>query len=145
MADIDDIIGSLAKKFSGNMLDDETKKPEPVPERTYQAPERREYTTGPSRQGSFADGGKLFPSDKMALRHYSSPVSMPKRPPVLISEFSDDDLEWMLSTAAKRSWEFKDWLEVIGLPTDLHEKHDATIYGFVARAFLKRKQEAHQR
>jgi hypothetical protein len=149
MSDLDDIIGSLAKKYNGNMLDDETKKKEekkPAP-RSYDlgdfddAPRRTSSSSG----GSFENGTKLFPSERMALRHMTSDIIMPKRAAVLISVFPDDELQWMMDTPAKRTWSFQDWLEVIGLPRDLHEKHDFTIYPLMARTFLKRKDEAHRK
>jgi hypothetical protein len=148
MSDLDDIIGSLAKKYNGGMLDDETKKKEKPAPRSYDlgsfdeaVPRRSLHLSG----GSFSDGTKLYPSERMALRDTSSRIIMPQRAHILISTYADDELEWMMSTPVKRHWSFQDWLEVIGLPRDLHEKHDSTIYPLMARTFLKRKEEAHRR
>jgi hypothetical protein len=148
MKDIDEITAALAKRYAGSLLDDGKKKEEPKPvERLTATDDRDEYFSRPRQSSgsgaSFASGGKLFPSERMALRSFSSQVIRPSRPPVMLSQYSDDELDWMLNTPAKRGWTFEDWLEVIGLPRDLHEKHDLSIYGFAARAYLKRKQEAH--
>jgi hypothetical protein len=155
MSDLDDIMGSLAKKFSGNMLDDETKKKEVVPPaRTTDSFARsspREYssysgssTSSGNYGGSYANGPKIFPSERMALRSPGSDIIMPKRPRYLISTLPEDELMFMISTPCKRHWEFRDWLEVAGFPVDLHEKYDYTSYPTIARAFLKRKEECHR-
>lgn len=148
MKDIDEITDALAKRYAGNLLDDDKPKEVAKPVREYTTGRDTEITyesSGYSQAPSYASGGKLFPMDRMALRDYSKPnaKATPTRGQVLISVFSDDELEFMFSTPVKRGWMFEDWLEVIGLPRDLHEKHDASIYGFAARAFLKRKSEAH--
>ena len=75
----------------------------------------------------------------------SSQVVVPKRAAIQMFSFPDDELKEMLATPARRGWEFKDWLEVIGLPRDLHPKLDGVMYSYCARAFLDRKKEAHQR
>ena len=138
---IKDITDALASKFHNGLLDEEKPAPKPVAAREYStgAP-----TTNPYKPSSAGSGApKVFPSDRMALRDGRPAVATtPRRPAVLISTFSDADLEWMLNTPSKRTWQFADWLEVIGLPRDLHEKHDAGIYGYAARSFLKRKDEA---
>jgi hypothetical protein len=144
MADMDDITDALAQKYSGFDLDEGKKKEAPA------RPAPREYGNGGSerRTSTYVPREmstiKIWPSEKMELRHSSSSVSLPKRPPVQMFTYSDEELEWMLNTPVKRGWEFKDWLEVIGLPTDLHEKHDGATYTYAARAYLNRKKEAHQ-
>lgn len=157
MSDMDEITKALAQKYSGGLSLDEKKKPAPAPvssnTSSYSGSTQRSSQTqtraddhNTERSHHFGTSPRVFPSEKMELRSWKNHSSViPKRPPVLISQFSDEELDTMMKTPAKRGWEFSVWLEVIGLPLDLHEKHDFTIYGWMARAFLDRKREAHQR
>jgi hypothetical protein len=140
MSTVSDITKALAAKYGSNLLGVEKKEPVKVAPRVYHEPEY-EYT-GPVVSNVGAP--KLFPSDRMALRSTSSKVIMPRRPPIQMFDYTDDELEWMFSTPVKRDWNFETWLEVIGLPTDLHEKHDGATYSYAARAFLSNKQKAHR-
>ena len=147
--DINSITKSIAKQYGGDLLGlkakEEKAKNEQL-EREAEEFERRvtkEASSGYST--SYSSGTKIWPSEKFDLKTTASAVFVPRRPPVMISTYSDDDLEWMFSTPVKRGWEFKDWLEVIGLPTDLHDKHDGAMYQYAARAYLNRKREAHSR
>ena len=145
MSTIKDIADALGAKFHDGLMDEhKPKAPAPAAPREYSTGARSSevYRPAPTTSG----GPKIFPSDRMALRDGKPAATVrPRRAAVLISTFTDADLEWMLATPAKRGWQFADWLEVIGLPRDLHEQHDAGIYGYAARAFLKHKQAAHQR
>lgn len=141
MADINDITKALAHKYGG--LDLEKKKPA---ER--QAP--REWDNGgytpAASSASFPSQDtqqRLWPSERIILGAPKGKPA-PKRPPVMMATFTDEELEQMLGTPAKRSWDFEVWLEVIGLPKDLHEKLDAPLFQYASRAYLKRKQEAHK-
>lgn len=141
MNEIDAITKALAAKYSGlDLSRKEEKKEEPA------APQRVEYsrsTTG--RAGDSTPSSKpptVMPMDRIILGvNRSTPP--PKRPMVMMSSFKDEDLEELFKTPARRGWEFSTWLEVIGLPPDLHEKLDAPLYQYAARAFLARKREAH--
>jgi hypothetical protein len=141
MSTMKDITKALASKYSGVSIEKKKEEPKFEP---------REYSTGssyepPTRSYSGYGETRIWPSERMELRDTKSSFMPPKRPPVLISIYADDELEWMFSTPAKRGWEFSDWLEVIGLPRDLHEKLDGAMYQYAARSFLNRKREAHQR
>jgi hypothetical protein len=146
MADINDITDALAKQFGGIDIDEDKKKEAPA------RPAPREYSNGSSSEGARrstyvpneSNAPKIWPSERMELRDTGSVVALPKRTPVQIFSFSDEEIEWMFNTPVKRGWEFKDWLEIIGLPRDLHEKHDGVTYTYAARAYLNRKKEAHQ-
>ena len=143
MNDMDAIANILAAKGVDQMLGKKKEEPKiEAPERSFDTRRTRIDYGMPAPMPSGAP--KIWPSERMQLRTTASQIIMPKRPPVLIAEYSDDDLEWMLSTPVKRHWEFKDWLEVIGLPPDLHEKWDGAMYQYAARAYLKLKQRAHQ-
>lgn len=135
MNGLDDILNAIgAKHISGLSMEPEKKATPPAA--TYQRP---------AYQPSAESGApKIFPSDRFMLRSKRDDGARPARPPVMMSTYSEDDLEWMFNIKVKRGWEFTDWLEVIGLPKDLHEKHDAGIYGYAARAFLRLKQAAHR-
>jgi hypothetical protein len=144
MINMNEITDALAATYGKGISLDEPKKVVTEVYRSSPMPAPRSYDNG-GYQPAATGGPKLFPSDRMALRSFSSSVIAPKRPAVLMSTYSDRDLEWMLGTPSKRGWEFKDWLEVIGLPIDLHEKHDGLMYTYAARAFLDRKAESHRR
>ena len=139
--DINDITKQLAAKFSGLTLEPE-KKPEPEPE-----PERDSYRSLSSsfdqRRSHIVGQGKLWPSEKVGLT--SRPKVAPRRAPCRLSDFTDDELDWMFDTPVRRNMNFEDWLETIGLPPDLDEKHDGCIYTYAARNYLARKQESHRR
>ena len=139
MNGIDDIINALgAKHISGLTIEPERKAAPPAPE--------PHQTSRPSYPPSTGVGApKIFPSDRMLLRSKRDDGSKPSRPAISLLNFSDEEMEQMLATPVRRGWEFSDWLEVIGLPRDLHEKHDTPIYGYAARAFVRLKQDAHRR
>lgn len=157
MSGMKDITDALAKQYNGIDLDEGKPKPKAEPrswdngggwsdaEQTsfddFEPVRSKPVGTGMS----FRDGTKIWPSEKFDLRTTASRVMNPRRPPVMMAIYSDDELEWMFSTPCKRGWEFKDWLEVIGLPTDLKEGYDGAMYQYAARAFLNRKKEAHNR
>lgn len=146
MGNIDDITKALAGKYSGIDLRKKKEEPKPAP---------REYDVGGGdstferdtiiRRTQADDGTpKLRPMEKMIVGD-SDFKKVPKRPPVMMMAFTDTELEDMFATPARRGWDFETWLEVIGLPKDLHKKHDGVIYQYAARAFLTRKSEAHSR
>jgi hypothetical protein len=134
---INDITKQIAQKYSGLSIE---KKPEPAPVVTTQ-PVRL------PRDTSIVPAPRIWPSERMGagLMDSSTVAPVPKRGAVMMFTFPDDELAEMLATPARRGWEFKDWLEVIGLPRDLHPKLDGVMYSYCARAFLDRKKEAHQR
>lgn len=144
MRNINDIANQLAGKMAQDLGLKKKVEPEISTRRTSLWDEDS-TPVAPRANTSYAAGTKIWPSERFDLKTTASKVFPPKRPPVLISTYSDDDLEWMFSTPVKRGWEFKDWLETIGLPTDLHEKLDGAMYQYAARAYLNRKKEAHSR
>jgi hypothetical protein len=146
MNDMDDITKALAQQYNKgiSLKPDEEKKPEPARE-VERVSYSRPASSAPRSGISYESGVKIWPSEKFDLKTTGSDIIMPKRPPINMLSYSDEDLEWMFSTPVKRGWEFKDWLEVIGLPTDLNAKHDGAAYQYAARAYLNRKKESHQR
>ena len=155
--DINDITDALAKQFGGIDLDEDKKAAEAKARQEEEARRRASYSApreygGDGRRTSiigteddgFASGRKLFPSERMALGSFSSEVSMPKRKMVTLADYSDEEWDFMLSTPVKRGWNFKTWLEVVGLPTDLHEKYDGAAYAYAARAFMREKDKVHR-
>lgn len=139
---INDITKQLAAKFSNLSLE---KKPEPEEdahiETRSEYESRSSYISRPPQ--STSTRSSLWPSERMRLD--AKPKPWPKRAACTLQHFTDDELDEMFQTPARRSYQFEDWLEVIGLPRDLHEKHDGVIYNYAARNFLLRKSEAHGR
>lgn len=129
-----DIAKQLAAKFSG--LSIKKDEPPPPPEPVYQ-PVLRNPGAGSKSGGSLGGGTKLWPSERMTLGNVKKPA--PARAPVRLNDFTEDELDWMFDTPAKKQWEFSDWCEVIGLPRDLHEEHDGVIYTYAAKNFLRHK------
>lgn len=149
MKDIEDITKALAAKYSGlSIKEDKQEEPKPEPVRRssqsnsdfFGASDRAEY-----KRSTQQSGPRLFPSERMAIRSWKSAGSIPNRAPVQMSQYTNEEMDAMLATQAKRGWDFQVWLEVAGLPTDLHESHDCPVYQHAAKAFLKRKDEAHRR
>lgn len=155
--ELDDLTSALAKQYGGIDLDEDKKEKDAAARKAAEVARRTSYSSGPREYGGdgrrtsingtqsdgFATGAKIFPSERMELRSFGSEVIRPNRPMIMLSDYSDDELEFMLSTPVKRGWTFDTYLEVIGLPRDLHEKHDAPLYAYVARAFLREKRKAH--
>lgn len=151
MNELDSIIKSLAAKNHSDLLEGSKKKPDP-PER--EAPvertrrtEVRTYDTG-TYSGAYNPNNppKVFPSERMGyINHTSASTPIPKRHAFSMFSLSDEHLEEMFNMPIKRSWDFQQWLEVIGFPSDLHPKLDGATYSYAERAFLKLKKAAHQR
>lgn len=138
---INDITKQLARKYSGDMLKP-LAKPEPPPERQHHEP--RSYSNGVNNGDgprTFAQG-KLFPSERAAMRTADKPI--PRRPMVLMSTYSLDDLDFMASITIKRSWTWETYLEVLDMPLDLHPKHDTSMHSYLERLFILGKRKAHQ-
>lgn len=156
MKEIDDITKQLAEKFSGLQIEDPNKpKPKPVEQSRrdedgipslHDALDRRytrHYGSSSSSSSSSMGGPRIWPSEKFDLRDHRN-GKKPTRKPVTIDMIDKADLEECFKTPCRRGWEFPDWLEVIGLPPDLHEEHDGVLYRYAARAYLDRKSEAHR-
>lgn len=134
MKDITSYTKNLAAKYGGDVLG---KKEVPAP-----APEKPKVSYQPAPK--VGNAPRIWPSEMMELRSWKN-NQRPARRAVNLFDFSDAELEEMFATPVRRGWEFSDWLEVIGLPPDLHKDHDGAAYSYAARAYLERKKEAHQR
>jgi hypothetical protein len=128
---INDIAKQLAKQYGGDILGLKPKAPEPVVRESLEATRYARPSDYPRPASSYHNT-------------LSAAIPIPKRPTVRFGSFTEQEIDEMFSIPVKKSWTFQDYLEVIGLPRDLHKTKDVLMYQAAESAFLIKKQQAHR-